>query len=193
MSEQFVYIVLQYMPATDPSNLKARKWQPVIIISQNSGGERVSSRIPFASQGNDSPSVSILICLLLHLCREADRAHDSVPEFFIEDSFVRIAVILYNLIQTINQRLSRRHVHDLSPEWVACQLFLELPMVNPQNGRELLDIFRSSLRLTVKDTRNSDFVTTKLLADLLKGETLGGFGFEQSIGLYGETVAERRL
>ena len=66
-------------------------------------------------------------------------------------------------------------------------------MVNPQNGRELLDIFRSGLRLAVKDTGDGDFVATKLVADLLKGETLGGFGFKQSIGLYGEAVAERRL
>lgn len=164
-----------------------------MIISRDSGRERVSSHIPFASHGDDSPIVSILICLLLHLCREADRAHNPIPEFFIENGFVCISIVLYNLIQTIDQRFSRRHVHDLSPEWVACQLFLKLPMVNPKNGRELLDIFRSGLRLTVEDAGDGNFVATKLLADLLECETLGGFGFEQGIRLYGEAVAERGL
>ena len=44
--------------------------------------------------------------------------------------------------------------------------------------------------MPIEDGSDSDFVPSKLLGDLLKGELFLGFCFEESVSLNGETIFE---
>jgi len=92
-----------YIPKSTPLNLEA--------------GERK----PLAPKRNLNP-LPLLISLLLHLRAETDRTHDAIPKLLVNHTLVRIPIVLHNLIQPVNQRLTRRHleraaavreVHDL--------------------------------------------------------------------------------
>ena len=139
--------------------------------------------IPFAPQRNDSPIVPILIRLFLDLCRERNSAHDAIPKLLIQNSLVCVSIILYNLIEAVDQRFLGRHVHDLTTERVACQLFAERALVHPQDVGKLFGIFRRRLGLSVEDGCDSYFIAAQLFCYVFKCKVLGRFRFEQSRGL----------
>ncbi len=149
--------------------------------------------VPFASQGDNSPIVPILVRLFLDLCRERDSTHDPISKFLIQYSLVRIPVVLYNFIEAVDQRLLGRHVHGVATKRVACQLIAELAFVHTQHVGELFNIFGCRLGLAVEDCCDSYFVAAKLLRYVFKCEVLGCFRFEQSRGLNREAVAEGGL
>lgn len=131
--------------------------------------------------------LTLLINLLLHLRAETDRAHNPIPKLFIHDRLVRIPIVLHDLIQPVHQRLFRWHLHLPAPVWHSHHLRLEeLLFRYLEDLGEVLDIFGRGSGLAVEEGRNGHFLATESLADGLKGEVLGLFGFEEDGGLGGK-------
>lgn len=149
--------------------------------------------LPFPSQGDDSPIIPILIRLLLHLSRERDSAHDPIAKLLVQDRLVRIPIVLHNLIQPVDQGLFGRHIHRMTTERVTRQLSFQLGFLYPKDSCKVLDIFGGGLGLAVEDGCHCDFVAAEFLRDLLKGELLLGFGFEEGMRLDREAVCQRSL
>ena len=148
---------------------------------------------PLAPQGNDSPSIPILIRLLLDLGGKTDRAHDPVPKLLVQYRLVRISIRLDHFIQPVNQWLLGRHLHHVAPEGKPCQLFLQLTLFDSQDRGQLFDILGDGLRLTVEDGGDGDFIAAELLGNVGKGELLGSFSGEEGVGLNRETVSKAGL
>ena len=149
--------------------------------------------LPFAPQGDDCPVVPILVRLLLHLCRERYSTHDTVPELLVQYRLVCIAIILHDLVKTVDQWFSRWHIHNLSSERIPGQLFSELPVVDAQDLGEFLNILWYSLGLAVENSCHSHLVAPELLRDIFEGHILGCFGFEKDMSLHREAVSEGAL
>ena len=149
--------------------------------------------IPFASQGDNSPIVPIFVRLFLNLGGERNSAHNSISKLLIQYGLVCVSVVLYNLVEAVDQGLPGRHVHDLSTERVSCQLRAELNLIHAQDIGELLHIFGCRLGLTVEDCCNSYFITAKLLCYVFKCEVLGCFRFEEGRGLNRQAVTQGGL
>lgn len=79
---------------------------------------------PFAPQSNNSPVIAIRIRLLLHFGRKGNSAHNPIPKLLIENSLVRVPVVLHNLIQPVDQGLLRRHLNGATAVRKAAQLLL---------------------------------------------------------------------
>ena len=144
--------------------------------------------IPFASQSDDSPIIAVFIRLFFDLGREGNSTHNPISKFLIQYGLVCVSVVLYNLVETVNQWLLGRHIHDLTTKWIACQLLAESNLIHAQDIAELFHIFGGCLGLAVEDSCDSYFVAAKLLCYVFKGEVLGCFCFEKSWGLNGEAV-----
>jgi hypothetical protein len=65
--------------------------------------------IPLAPHCNNCPVIAIFVRLFFYLCRKADGAHDPIAELLIQHCFVRISIVLNNLIESIDQWLDRWH------------------------------------------------------------------------------------
>merc|ERR1712098_961078 len=87
-------------------------------------------REPFASHLNVDPCDAILVDLLLDVSRECNGAHDPVAKLLIEYRLVGIAIVLHNLVETVDQRLFGRHLDTLATVWEARQLRRQSCMIN---------------------------------------------------------------
>ena len=145
-----------------------------------------TANIPFASQSNNRPIISILICLFLNFCRERNSTHDTIPKFLVQHSLIRIAIILDNLIQAVNKWFFRRHFNRATSVRKAAQLLLKGRQRDFQHFGELLDIFWGSLGLAVEDGGSSYFITANVVGNFFKADTFFGFRFEEGFGGFGE-------
>jgi hypothetical protein len=98
-----------------------------------SGDER--GNIPLSSQGDNGPVVSLLVNLLLNLGAEGDGAHDSIAKLLVQHGLVGIAVVLHDLVQSVDERLDRWHGTSTATVWEAEELLLEELMVGTQDLR----------------------------------------------------------
>ena len=163
------------------------------MATQTVGRERKRISSPLSPQRNHRPLIPLLIRLFFHLGRKANRTHDPISKFLVQYRLVRVPIVLDNLIQPVNQRLPRRHVHHVAPEGKAGQLLLQRAVLDIQDRGELFHVFGSSLRLAVKDGGDGDFIATELLGNVGEGELFGGFGGKEGVGLDREAVSETGL
>lgn len=88
-----------------------------------------TENIPFPSHSNDNPTIPVLVFLFVNLGGKCNGTHDSIPELLIQDGLVGIPIILYNLIESVDQRFLGRHLHDMPPGRIARQLLRQARMV----------------------------------------------------------------
>lgn len=163
------------------------------MTTQTVRTERRHISSPLSPHRYHRPLIPILIRLFFHLGRKANGTHDPIPKLLVQHRLVRVAIVLDNLIQPVNQRLPRRHVHHLAPEGKAGQLLLQRAVLDFKDRRELFNVLGCSLRLAVEDGSDGDFIATELLSDVCEGELFSGFGGEEGVGLNGEAVGEGGL
>lgn len=136
---------------------------------------------PFPPHGNNRPVIPLVVRLLLHVRRERDGAHNTVPELLVHHRLVRIPVVLHDLVQAVDQRLARRHVHRAAPVRVAGQRGGQAVLGDCEKGGEGLDVVGRGARLAVEDGGRGDLAAANVLGDLLEGDGLGGFGREEEV------------
>ena len=118
--------------------------------------------------------------------READGAHDPVPELLVQHRLVRIPVVLHDLVQPVDQRLLGRHLDGLAAVGEPRELRLEGGMVDVEGLGELLDVLGGGSGLAVEESGDGDFVAAELLGEGFEGELFAGFGGEEGRGGAGE-------
>lgn len=123
----------------------------------------------------------MLINLLLDLRAETDGAHDTIAEFLVQDSLISIAIVLNNLIQSVDQRLDRWHWSRAAAIWEAQKLCLEDLVVCAKDLAQLLDIFWRCLCLTVEEGGDGDFATSEFLCNCFEGKAFGGFCVKEGL------------
>ncbi len=139
------------------------------------------------------PDHAILVHLLVDMSGEGNGAHDTVPEFLVQNRLVRITIVLYNLVETIDQRFLGRHLHALSSVWETPHLCLKCGMVDSKVVGEILDIFWGGLGLSIEQGSCGDLVSANLFGDGLKGHLLLRFRLEQGNGGGGQVIVLRHL
>ena len=65
--------------------------------------------IPFSPKGDDHPGGASLVNFFVNSGVEADGAHDTVAKLLVHDGLESVAIVLDNLIQTVDQGLDWRH------------------------------------------------------------------------------------
>lgn len=132
---------------------------------------------PLAPPGDDDPRGAVLVDLLLHLGAEADGAHDAVAKLLVEDGLVRVAVVLDDLVQAVDERLDGGHGPGAAAVGEAHQRRGEDLLGQAQQVAELVDVARRGRRLAVEDGGDGDLAAAEVACDLLEGEVglvLGG-------------------
>lgn len=150
-------------------------------------------RKPFAPHRNNRPSGPLLIHLLLHLRAKRNRTHDPISKLLIQHRFIRVSIILHNLIKSVDQRLDGWHGAGAATVGEAQQLLCELGFRHVEDGGELLHIFGRGLGLAVEERGDGDFGAAEFSGDAFEGEGFGGFGVEESLGGGGQAVDEGSL
>ena len=158
--------------------LEAGVWQPGKDISKFKGEQRLQCHLPLAAQSDDSP-ITLLISLLLDLGAERDGAHDTITKLFVQDGLVGVAIVLYNLEQSVYQRLFWWHLHLATTVWESRQLDLETFLWHFKKLGKLFDVLRRGLSLAIEQSGYGDLRSTEVLGNGLEGEVLLGFGFEK--------------
>jgi hypothetical protein len=142
--------------------------------------------IPLSPQRNLNP-LPLLIRLLLDLCAETDRTHNTIPKLLIDNTLVSVPIVLHNLIQPVDQGLAGRHleraaavreVHDLG--------LTQLGLGDVEDLGELLDVLLVGGRVAVEHGGGGDFLAAEGLGDGFEGEVLGFFGGEEEGAVGGE-------
>lgn len=118
---------------TQPA-LKSRIWQPTRGLDDRRPPQR-NQNLPLSPQGDDRPSVPVLVRFLLHLGGKSDCTHDSISKFFIQYRLIRITVILHNLIDPVDQWFLGRHIHRVTPKRKAGQEVFQFVVLNVENCR----------------------------------------------------------
>lgn len=141
-----------------------------------------SANIPLPPQRNNSPIISPLIRLLLHLRRKRNCTHNSIPKLLIQNRLIRIPIVLHDLIQSIDQRLPGWHLHGSTPVRKATQLFFKQRFWDLKERGQVVDVFGRGFGLTVEDGGGGYFGAVEMVANLLKGELFAGFSVEEGYG-----------
>lgn len=140
---------------------------------------------PLSPPGNHHPRRTVLIDLLLDLGGEADGAHDAVPKLLVQDGLVRIAIVLDDLVQPVDERLDGGHGPRAAAVGEAHELGRENLLGQVQQATELLDVGRGGRRLPVEDGGDGDLAASEVVGNLLKGEV--------GLGLCGKELPDKRL
>lgn len=98
--------------------------------------------MPFSSDVDVNPLNSVFVGFFLDLGGESNCAHDPISKLLIDNSLVSIAIVLNDLIQSVDQRLLGWHLDALSTVGESSQLRRESCFVDTEVRRQLLDIFR---------------------------------------------------
>ncbi|CAG8647440.1 1932_t:CDS:2, partial [Scutellospora calospora] len=129
----------------------------------------------------------LLIRLLLHLGTERNSTHDPIPELLINHTLVRIPIVLHNLIQPVNQRLTRRHFERAAAVREVHQLRLaQLGFGDVEDLGEVHEVLLRGGRVAVEHGGRGDFFAAEGLGDGFEGEVLGFFGGEEDAAVGGE-------
>ena len=181
--------------------LETGKWKPTnIIISISSNHQpdlldqrereraRESHNSPLPPQRNNGPIIPLLIRLLLDLGAEANGAHDAIAKLLIQHRLVRVAVVLHDLVEAVDQRLDGGHGPGAAAVREAEQLLREHGFGDGEERGERRDVGGRGRGLPVEERGDGDFGPVEGAGDGLEGEVLGGFGIEESFGREGEAV-----
>lgn len=103
--------------------------------------KRAFEDLPFSTKSDNSPVITILISLLLNLGRKRDSTHNPIPKLFIENRLVSIAVVLHNLIQSVDKGFLGRHFDGATTIGEAVELFLQRLLGDEKQIGQLFDIF----------------------------------------------------
>lgn len=144
--------------------------------------------LPFASQCDNSPLGTGLINLCLNIGSEVDSAHDAVAELFVEDRLEGIAVVLYNLVETVNEGLCGRHRPCLASVGEAQQLLRQDFAGNIEGSAQFVNVLGRSCCLSVEERSNCNFGAAGELGELLKSHGLGCLGLEKELAVGGQTA-----
>lgn len=166
-------------------DLEAREGQP---IRQSDGGSAGIKKtlLPFTTKSDNSPVVTILISLLLNLCRKRDSTHNPISKLFVENRLVGIAIVLHDLIQPVDKGLLGWHLDRATAIGEAVELFLQGLLGDVKQIGQLLNVFARRLGLAVEYGSCSYFIATDVVANFLKAQLAGCFGFEERCGDGGE-------
>lgn len=118
---------------------------------------------PFASERDHHPGSPRIIHFLLDLRVEADGAHDTVAELLVQDGLVRIAVVLHDLVEAVDQRLDRRHGTGPAPVREPHHLLRDGLLRDSEDLRELIDILGRGLHLAVEEAGDRNLTASELL------------------------------
>lgn len=135
--------------------------------------------LPLSSPGDHNPRSAILINLLLDLRAEANSTHDTISKLLIQDRLVRISVVLDDFVQSVDHRFDGWHGTGAPTVGEAHELRCEDLLLQAENLRQLLDVFRRGRRLTIENGGDGDLATAEVLGDLFKGEVRLGLRGEQ--------------
>ena len=167
-----------------------------LSINQNKSPQQLIHQI-FTLQCSNSPlpphrnlhPVTLPIRLLLHLGRERNRTHDAITKLLIDDGLVRIAIVLNNLIQPVDQRLLGRHVDQPAPirERRSIPIIAVMSHIvrNAERVGQDLHVLRRRTDLFVKDARDRNLVAAQLTGELFErqaGKLLRLEQFTRKIG-----------
>ena len=150
--------------------------------------------VPLPLHCDDDPGGTGLVDLLVDLCREADGAHDSVAELLVQDGLVRIAVVLDNLVQTVDEGFDGGH-GPCAPtvRETLCQLGGQALGGDIQQLGEPLDVLGRGGGLAVEQSSAGDFATAEVGGDALEAEALGRFGVEEHGRVRGQSLGHGGL
>ena len=154
------------------------------IVSHRPRKQRIRN-VPFPPQLDHDP-LPLLIRLLAHTRTEANRTHNSIPKLLIDHRLIRIPVVLHDLIQSIDQRLLRRHRHTLPAIGPPRELRGQSRVVDVEEFGQGGDVVGGSAGLAVEDGGDGDFIAAEGGGDGFEGEGFGGFGGEEGRGGGGE-------
>lgn len=135
--------------------------------------------LPLSSPGNHNPRSAILINLLLDLCTEANSTHDTISELLVQNRLVRISIILNDLVESVNHRLDGRHRTGAATVGEAHELRCEDFLLQAEDLRQLLNVFRRGRGLSVEDGRDGNLTAAEVLGKLFKGQVRVVLGGEQ--------------
>lgn len=134
--------------------------------------------VPFSPQSDYSPGAPILICLLFYCCRESDRAHNTIPEFLVQNGFVRIPVVLDDFVESVDQWLLWRHIYCMTSHRESVWEITKAILTNLKHFGEILDIIRRCFGLTIEDGGDSYFISPKFIGDFFESEIFDRFSLE---------------
>lgn len=162
-------------------DLESREGQPIQLSDGTSAGIE-KTLLPFTTKSDNSPVVTVLISLLLNLCRKRDSTHNPISELLVENRLVGIAIVLHDLIQSVDKGLLGRHLDRATAIGEAVELFLQGLLGDVKQIGQLLNVFARRLGLAVEYGSCSYFIATDMLADFLEAQLASCFGFEERCG-----------
>ena len=120
--------------------------------------------------------------------------HDPIAKLLVQHRFIRIPIILHNLIQAVDQRLSGRHLHRPATVGETSDLRLQQRgLRDVQDFGQVLDVVFVGARLAVEECCDGDFVAPEGLGDGFEAEVFGLLLGEEDGALRGEAVDEALL
>lgn len=146
------------------------------------------SNLPFASQRDNSPLGASLIYLCLNLGSKIDSTHNTVAKLLIEDRLEGIAVVLYNLVETVDEGLCGWHGSRLATVGEAQQLLRQDFAGNIEGSAKLVNVLGRSCCLSVEERSNCYLGSASKLSELLKSHRLGCLGFKKKLAVGGQTA-----
>lgn len=148
---------------------------------------------PLPPQRNNRPIIPLLIHLLLDLRTEGDGRHDAVAKLLVQHGLVGVAVVLHDLVQSVDQRLDRRHGPRAPAVRETQQLGAERGLGDVEDAGERADVCCRGLRLPVEERGHGHLGAPQLFGDAGEGEGLGSFGVEEGLGGGREAVDQAGL
>ena len=104
-----------------------------------------------------------------------------------------IHTYLNNLIQSVNQRILRRHLHGPPSIGPCIQVLFQLFLVQTEQFGKLVGISLRRLGLAVENGCDGNFLATNSFGEFGKGNLLGFFGGEEGVADGGEAGGEGGL
>lgn len=149
-------------------SLESRERQPIhsLVIVQEA--KRTLEDIPFSTKSDNSPVITIFISLLLNLGRKRDSTHNPISKLLIENRLVSIAIVLHNLIQSVDKGFLGWHFDGPTTIGEAVELFLQRLLGDEKQIGQLFDIFRWRFGLAVEYGSCGYFIATEVLANFLE-------------------------
>lgn len=135
-----------------------------------------SKRKPFAAKLDIDPCHAVLVHLLVHRRAKGNRAHDAIAKLFINHRLVRIAVVLHNLVEAVDERLDGRHGACTAAVGKATNIFLERILIETERFCQDTYVLGRGRGLAIKDGGDSDLAATQELGEIGKSQLLPSLG-----------------
>jgi hypothetical protein len=136
---------------------------------------------PFPSERDLDP-IALLVRFLLHLGRKRDCAHDAIAKLLVENSLVRIAVVLDDFEQSVDEWIPGWHLQEPTPIGITLEQVCKPLFADLEQPGQFLNILRGGTRLPVEQSGHGHLGATQVLTDLLKVQLLLLLGLEEVDG-----------